>query len=82
MLNTVVSVRDTVDDAEEAVAARMDRQRVLHAGGRCFAFLMEEWVLRTVMGDTPPSSPSRSAPPHPSPSSTGTPRRARPAPRG
>ncbi|GHC61149.1 helix-turn-helix domain-containing protein [Streptomyces flavofungini] len=51
VLNTVVSVRDTVDDAEEAVAARMERQRVLHAGGRRFAFLIEEWVLRTVIGD-------------------------------
>ncbi|MFE6400403.1 helix-turn-helix domain-containing protein [Streptomyces alboflavus] len=51
VLNTVVTVRDTVDDTEGAVAARMDRQRVLHAGGRRFAFLIEEWVLRTVMGD-------------------------------
>lgn len=51
VLNTVVSVRDTVDDTEEAVAARMERQRVLHAGGRRFAFLIEEWVLRTVIGD-------------------------------
>ncbi|MFJ9853404.1 helix-turn-helix domain-containing protein [Streptomyces sp. NPDC101150] len=51
VLNTVVSLRQTPDDTEGAVAARMDRQRVLHAGGRRFAFLIEEWVLRTVIGD-------------------------------
>ncbi|MFE0100327.1 helix-turn-helix domain-containing protein [Streptomyces sp. NPDC059009] len=51
VLKTVVSVRGTVDDTEEAVAARMERQRVLHTGGRRFAFLIEEWVLRTVIGD-------------------------------
>ncbi|MFI9049186.1 helix-turn-helix domain-containing protein [Streptomyces sp. NPDC053427] len=51
VLNTVVSLRHTPDDTEDAVAARMDRQRVLHIGGRRFAFLMEEWVLRTIIGD-------------------------------
>jgi len=65
VLNTVVSLRDTaddaeaavaslrgtVDDAEAAVASRMNRQRVLHTGGRRFAFLIEEWVLHTVIGD-------------------------------
>ncbi|TJZ45398.1 helix-turn-helix domain-containing protein [Streptomyces piniterrae] len=50
ILNTVVALRDAPDDIEEAVAARMSRQRVLHAGGRRFAFLIEEWVLRSVIG--------------------------------
>ncbi|MGX7758022.1 helix-turn-helix domain-containing protein [Streptomyces angustmyceticus] len=52
ILHTVAAVRDTPGDADEAVAARMDRQRVLYTGGRRFAFLMEEWVLRTVIGDS------------------------------
>ncbi|MDX3386664.1 helix-turn-helix transcriptional regulator [Streptomyces niveiscabiei] len=39
------------DDIDAAVALRMDRQRVLHSGGRRFVFLVEEWVLRTVIGD-------------------------------
>ncbi|MDG4857373.1 helix-turn-helix transcriptional regulator [Streptomyces sp. T-3] len=51
ILNTVVSLRDTVDDTDEAVAARMNRQRVLHTGGRRFAFLIEEWVLHSIIGD-------------------------------
>ncbi|MEU9487234.1 DUF5753 domain-containing protein [Streptomyces decoyicus] len=52
ILDTVASVRDTPGDTDEAVAARMERQRVLYTGGRRFAFLMEEWVLRTVIGDS------------------------------
>ncbi|WP_336050682.1 helix-turn-helix domain-containing protein [Streptomyces sp. CA2R101] len=52
ILNTVASVRDTPGDTDEAVAARMERQRVLYTGGRRFVFLMEEWVLRTVIGDS------------------------------
>src|SRR5581483_1065732 len=29
---------------------RMDRQRILHSGDHRFAILIEEWVLRTVIG--------------------------------
>lgn len=29
----------------------MARQRIVHSG-RCFAFIIEEWVLRTVVGDS------------------------------
>lgn len=39
-----------VDDVAEAVAARMERQRVLYEGDRRFAFLIEESVLRTGIG--------------------------------
>ncbi|MER5297953.1 helix-turn-helix domain-containing protein [Streptomyces lasiicapitis] len=50
VLSTVVCLRNAPDDIEEAVSARMGRQRVLHTGGRRFAFLIEEWVLRSVIG--------------------------------
>ncbi|WP_338058612.1 DUF5753 domain-containing protein [Streptomyces noursei] len=50
ILKTVVALRDAPGDIGEAVAARMSRQSVLHRGGRRFAFLIEEWVLRTVIG--------------------------------
>ncbi|MET8983280.1 helix-turn-helix transcriptional regulator [Streptomyces sp. NPDC004539] len=51
VLRTVVHLRQAPGDIEEAVSLRMDRQRVLHSGGRRFVFLVEEWVLRTVIGD-------------------------------
>ncbi|MER6052734.1 helix-turn-helix transcriptional regulator [Streptomyces sp. NPDC001793] len=50
ILSTVVALRDVPDDVEEAVTARMSRQRVLRSGGRRFGFLIEEWVLRSVIG--------------------------------
>lgn len=51
VLATVATLRDVPGDLDAAVAVRMDRQRVLHAGDHRFAMLMEEWVLRTVIGD-------------------------------
>ncbi|WP_233510771.1 DUF5753 domain-containing protein [Actinomadura craniellae] len=39
------------DDVEAAVASRMERQRVLYEGGRRFALLVEESVLRTSVCD-------------------------------
>ncbi|MGH3874869.1 MAG: helix-turn-helix domain-containing protein [Pseudonocardiaceae bacterium] len=39
------------NDLEEAVAARMQRQRVLHTGDRRFLFVLEEQALRTRVGD-------------------------------
>ncbi|MFF2081523.1 helix-turn-helix domain-containing protein [Kitasatospora sp. NPDC058162] len=50
VLNTIVSLRSTPDDVDESVAVRMERQKVLHTGDHRFAFLVEEWVLRTVIG--------------------------------
>jgi hypothetical protein len=39
------------DDLDDAVAARMDRQRVLYSGQRRFVFVLEEQALRTRVGD-------------------------------
>jgi transcriptional regulator with XRE-family HTH domain len=37
-------------DIDQAVAARMERQRFLYQGNRQFSFVLEEEALRTVMG--------------------------------
>lgn len=39
------------DDVDDAVAARMERQRVLHTGARRFALLVEKSVLHTALCD-------------------------------
>lgn len=52
VLNTIVNLRQTPDDVAEAVAVRMDRQRILRSGDHRFAVLVEQWVLHTVIGDT------------------------------
>ncbi|WP_369378631.1 helix-turn-helix domain-containing protein [Streptomyces sp. cg36] len=49
-LQAIQRRRGLVDDVAEAVAARMERQRVLHEGDRRFAFLVEESVLRAGIG--------------------------------
>lgn len=49
-LQAIQQRRGLVDDVAEAVAARMERQRVLYEGDRQFAFLVEESVLRTGIG--------------------------------
>ncbi|WP_308117911.1 helix-turn-helix domain-containing protein [Streptomyces buecherae] len=51
VLNTVVALRGAPDDVRGAVAARMERQNVLRQGDCQFAMVVEEWVLRTVIGD-------------------------------
>jgi transcriptional regulator with XRE-family HTH domain len=43
---------DLPGDVEEAVAARMERQRVLYTGARRFAFVLEEQTLHTRVGGT------------------------------
>ncbi|MEU1507564.1 helix-turn-helix transcriptional regulator [Kitasatospora sp. NPDC005748] len=50
VLSTIVSLRGTPDDVDAAVTVRMERQKVLHTGDHRFAVLIEEWVLRTVIG--------------------------------
>ncbi|MFE6398920.1 helix-turn-helix domain-containing protein [Streptomyces alboflavus] len=50
VLRAVRRRRVAVDDVDAAVASRMERQRILHEGGRTFAFLVEESVLRSGMG--------------------------------
>lgn len=50
VLRAVAARRRLVDDVEAAVAVRMDRQKILRRGGRTFAFLIEESVLRAGIG--------------------------------
>lgn len=49
-LQAIRKRRGLVDDVAGAVAARMERQRVLYEGDRRFAFLVEESVLRAGIG--------------------------------
>ncbi|MFE6159945.1 helix-turn-helix domain-containing protein [Streptomyces sp. NPDC056486] len=49
-LQAIQRRRGLVDDVTEAVAARMERQRVLYEGDRKFAFLVEESVLCAGIG--------------------------------
>ncbi|MGW0793967.1 helix-turn-helix domain-containing protein [Streptomyces sp. NPDC002692] len=49
-LQAIQRRRGLVDDVSEAVAARMERQRVLYEGDRRFAFLVEESVLIAGIG--------------------------------
>ncbi|WP_405795352.1 helix-turn-helix domain-containing protein [Streptomyces sp. NBC_01506] len=51
VLRAVRRRRVTVDDVADAVAVRMERQRVLDEGHRRFAFLVEESVLRNGLGE-------------------------------
>ncbi|MEV2193325.1 helix-turn-helix transcriptional regulator [Streptomyces phaeochromogenes] len=50
VLRAVQRRRVTVDDVDAAVTTRMERQQILNEGGRTFAFLIEESVLRSGMG--------------------------------
>ncbi|WP_230414885.1 helix-turn-helix domain-containing protein [Micromonospora tarapacensis] len=43
---------DLPNDTEAAVAARMERQKVLYTGDRRFVFVLEEQTLRTRVGGT------------------------------
>jgi transcriptional regulator with XRE-family HTH domain len=49
-LQAIQRRRGLVDDVADAVAARMERQRVLYEGDRRFAFLVEESVFRSGIG--------------------------------
>ncbi|GIJ44570.1 transcriptional regulator [Virgisporangium aliadipatigenens] len=49
-LRAVQRRRGLVDDVEQAVAARIARQRMLYEGDHRFAFLIEESVLRSGIG--------------------------------
>lgn len=51
VLRAVQRRRVEIDDVADAVAARMERQRVLYEGQRRFAFLIEESVLRNALGE-------------------------------
>jgi transcriptional regulator with XRE-family HTH domain len=47
----VIEFDQIPNDLEEAVAARMERQRVLYTGDRRFLVVLEEQALRTRVGD-------------------------------
>jgi transcriptional regulator with XRE-family HTH domain len=51
MLSFWIDFLDTPNDLDEAVAARMERQRVLYQRGKRFAIVLEEQALRTWFGD-------------------------------
>ncbi len=51
VLRAVQRRRVPVDDVADAVAVRMERQRILHDAPRTFAFLIEESVLSNGLGD-------------------------------
>ncbi|NJC81543.1 helix-turn-helix domain-containing protein [Planosporangium mesophilum] len=50
LLGRIMAFNGIPDDREEAVAARMDRQRVVHSGEHRFAVILEEWALRCRIG--------------------------------
>ncbi|MFI0981222.1 helix-turn-helix domain-containing protein [Streptomyces sp. NPDC021093] len=52
IMSRSASASRTPDDMERAVAAKMDRTRVIHEGNHRFAFLVEESVLRYRLRDT------------------------------
>lgn len=51
VLRSFMERRNLPDDVEEAVKVRTDRLRLLHEGDHTFAVLIEESVLRNVIGD-------------------------------
>ena len=50
ILTAIMRRRSLPDDVADAVAVRMERQRVLYEGNHRFAVLMEESALRTGVG--------------------------------
>jgi transcriptional regulator with XRE-family HTH domain len=52
LLSAISAFRDTPDDVEEAVTARMSRNRMLRSGNHRFVLLVEESVLRYRLGGT------------------------------
>lgn len=50
MLSFWISFLGTPNDLEDAVAARMERQRVIYQGGKRFVTVLEEQALRTWFG--------------------------------
>jgi hypothetical protein len=50
MLSFWIKFLDTANDLEEAVATRIERQRVIYRGGKRFVVVLEEQALRTWFG--------------------------------
>ncbi|MBZ4318990.1 helix-turn-helix domain-containing protein [Streptomyces huiliensis] len=51
LMRSMTDFHETPDDVAEAVPARLARSRLLYEGGHRFAVLIEEWVLRSRIGD-------------------------------
>ena len=51
LLSAIAAFRGTPDDVEDAVTARMNRNRIVNTGDHRFAVLVEESVLRYRLGD-------------------------------
>jgi hypothetical protein len=51
VLRAIQQRRGLIDDVEEAVAIRMERQQLLRDPGKRFAFVIEECVLRYLIAD-------------------------------
>ncbi|MEU8776524.1 helix-turn-helix transcriptional regulator [Streptomyces sp. NPDC048606] len=51
LLTNITHFQGTPDDVTEAVAARVARSRFLYEGTHRYAVLLEEWVLRSRIGD-------------------------------
>jgi transcriptional regulator with XRE-family HTH domain len=51
LLSVIGAFHGTPDDVADAVAVRMQRRRLLQSGGHRFAALLEEAVLRQLIGD-------------------------------
>lgn len=52
LMSRIIEFRNIPNDLDEAVAARIERQRVLYSGDRRFLAVIEEQALRTRVGDT------------------------------
>lgn len=52
LMTAITKFRDTPNDVEDAVMARMNRNRILASANRRFAILLEESVLRYAIGDS------------------------------
>ncbi len=51
-MGLIVEFNGIPDDLDTAVAARLERQRVLRRGDHRFAVVLEEWALRSRIGST------------------------------
>jgi hypothetical protein len=51
LLSSITRFQGTPDDVTDAVAARLARSRYLYEGRRRYVVLLEEWVLRSRIGD-------------------------------
>jgi transcriptional regulator with XRE-family HTH domain len=49
-MSRIAEFSEVTNDVEQAVTARMNRQRVLYSGNHRFAVVLEEWALRCRIG--------------------------------